>query len=51
MPLCFLLCVLKLERGVKVCGFVKFAAYTCKEFVLVIQFVPRHFTDTHEGRQ
>jgi hypothetical protein len=41
---------LKLVRGVKVCGFVKFAAHTYREFVLVVLYVPQHLTGSHEGR-
>ena len=43
-------CIEVSKRSECVCvyGFVKFAAYTYREFVLVVPCVPRHLTDFHE---
>lgn len=52
MALYFVLYVLKLVKRSEysLYGFVEFAAYTYREFVLVVPYVPRHLTDSHEGR-
>jgi hypothetical protein len=44
-----MLSVLKLGREMKICGSIKFAAYTHRDFVLMAPRVPCARTVSHEG--